>query len=472
MGKALGSKKMLSALLTIAIVIGLWFTPVPAGLKPQAWHLFAIFMGTVVGFILEPLAAGSVALIAMVLAALTGTLKFKEVLTAFSGGTVWLIVSAFILARAFIITGLGKRIAYIVMRAFGDSSLKLVYSLAISDVIIGPAIPSNSARAGGLVFPIVASLCQAFDSQPGASARRIGAFLMTSVFHLDLVVAAMFMTAMVGNPVAAAMAKKILDVDITWTSWFVAAVVPGIVALITIPYVLYKIYPPEIKKTPEAKQMADTVLQEMGPMSRGEKIMLVVFVMLLGLWATAQYTNLDGTLIAFMGLCILLATNVLTWDHVIKETKAWDTLIWVGSVIALSDYLNKLGFISWFAKILENQMVGVSMLAAIVLAFVIYLYSHYFFASMSAHVTAMYGALITLGVAAGAPPFISAFVVALAANICGCLTHFGTGPAPVYFGAGYVDQATWWRLGFIVSVLHIIIWVGVGGMWWKFLGYW
>ena len=464
--------KMVSSILTVGIVVALWLIPTPDGLSLQAWHLFAIFMGTVTGFILQPIAAGSVALIAMVLAALTGTLKFSQVLGAFSGGTVWLIVSAFILARAFIITGLGKRIAYLVMRSFGNSSLKLVYSLAISDIIIGPAIPSNSARAGGLVFPIVASLCEAFESHPGETARRIGAFLVTSVFHIDLVVSAMFMTAMVGNPVAAAMAKKILDVDITWMDWFVAASVPGIVALVAIPYVLFKVYPPEIKKTPEARDMADNVLKEMGPMSRAEKIMLVVFVMLIGLWATAQYTKLDGTLIAFMGLCILLATNVLTWNHVIKETRAWDTLVWVGSVICLSDYLNKLGFISWFAKILENQMVGVTMLTAVVLSFVIYLYSHYFFASMSAHVTAMYGALITLGVAAGAPPFISAFVVAIASNICGCLTHFGTGPAPVYFGAGYVDQKTWWQLGFLVSLMHIVIWLGVGGAWWKVLGYW
>jgi DASS family divalent anion:Na+ symporter len=464
--------KRIAALLTVGLVAVLWFMPVPEGLKPQAWHLFAIFMGTVVGFILQPIEAGSVALVAMVMVALTNTIKFTEVLTAFSGSTVWLIVCAFILARAFIITGLGKRIAYLVMRSFGDSSLKLVYSLVISDVIIGPAIPSNSARSGGLVFPIVASLCQAFDSHPGASSRKIGAFLMTSVWHIDFVVSAMFMTAMVGNPIAAELAKKILNVDITWMSWFVAAVVPGVVALIAIPYVLFKIYPPEIKKTPEAKEMANKVLKDMGPISRGEKIMMVVFAGLLILWATAEFTKLNGTLIAFMGLCVLLVTKVLTWDHVIKETKAWDTLVWVGSVILMSDYLNKTGFIPWFAKILENQMVGVSMLTAVVLSFVIYLYSHYFFASMSAHITSMYGALITLGVASGAPPFISAFVVAIASNICGCLTHFGSGPSPVYFGAGYVDQKTWWKLGFIVSLMHIVIWLGAGGVWWKVLGYW
>lgn len=472
MKKLFGESKIPSAILTVGIVLILWFSPVPEGLNPQAWHLFAIFMGTVVGFILQPIEAGSVALIAIVACSLTGTLKFKEVLTAFSGGTVWLIVSAFILARAFIITGLGRRIAYMTMRAFGDSSLKLVYSLALSDLIIGPAIPSNSARAGGLVFPIVQSLAEAFDSKPGESARKIGAFLVTSIFHVDLIVSAMFLTAMVGNPIAVAMAKKVLDVDITWMGWFIAAVVPGTVALLGIPYAIYKFYPPEIKHTPEAKTMAANVLKEMGPMTTNEKIMFFVFIMLLGLWATASMTNLDGTLIAFLGLCILLATKVLTWKDVIKETRAWDTLIWVGSVILMSDYLNKTGFIGWFAKILENQMVGVGMLTAVVLSFVIYLYSHYFFASMSAHVTAMYAALITLGVAAGAPPFVSAFVVALASNICGCLTHFGTGPAPVYFGAGYVSQADWWKIGFGVSIMHIIIWVGVGGVWWKILGYW
>ena len=472
MKKSAQQSKLVGAIITIAVVVILWLIPVPEGLKPEAWHLFAIFIGTVVGFILQPIELGTITLIALTLCALTGTMKFAQVLTAFSGGTVWLIVSAFILARAFIITGLGRRIAYLAMRAFGNSSLKLVYSLALSDMIIGPAIPSNSARAGGLVFPIVQSLAQAFDSHPGTTSRKIGAYLMACTFHLDLVVSALFLTAMVGNPIAVGMAKKVFDIDITWIGWFVAASVPGIFAILAIPYVLYKVYPPEIKKTPEAKIIANKALEEMGPISRSEKIMLFVFIMLLGLWSTTSITGLDTTLIAFMGLCILLVTRVLTWKDILTEQKAWDTLIWVGGVIVMSDYLNKTGFIPWFAKLLENQMVGVSMLTAVVLSFVIYLYSHYFFASMSAHVTAMYAALITLGVAAGAPPFISAFVVAMASNICGCLTHFGTGPAPVFFGAGYIDQKTWWKIGFGVSLLHIVIWLGVGGVWWKVLGYW
>ena len=464
--------RCISAIVTIAVALSGWVIPVPDGLTVNAWYLFTIFLGTVVGFILQPVELGTIALIALVACAVSGAMTFKQVLTAFSGNTVWLIVSAFILARAFILTGLGRRIAYLAMRAFGDSSLKLVYSIALSDIIIGPAIPSNSARAGGLIYPIVRSLAEAFGSDPEKSPRKIGAYLVMSVFQIDLVVSAMFLTAMVGNPIAVELSQKVFGIEITWMQWFVAASVPGICALILIPYAIFKFYPPEIKETPEAQELADHELKAMGPMSRAEKVLLGVFIMLLGLWATASMTHLDSTLIAFMGLCILLVCRVLKWTDVTGEKKAWDTLIWVGGVIIMSDYLNKLGFIPWFARILENQLVGVSMVTALVLSFVIYLYSHYFFASMSAHVTSMYAALITLGAAAGAPPFISAFVVAIASNICGCLTHFGTGPAPVYFGSGYVPQKTWWTIGFGVSLMHIVIWLGIGGAWWKFLGYW
>ena len=464
--------RCISAIVTIAVALSGWVIPVPDGLTVNAWYLFTIFLGTVVGFILQPVELGTIALIALVACAVSGAMTFKQVLTAFSGNTVWLIVSAFILARAFILTGLGRRIAYLAMRAFGDSSLKLVYSIALSDIIIGPAIPSNSARAGGLIYPIVRSLAEAFGSDPEKSPRKIGAYLVMSVFQIDLVVSAMFLTAMVGNPIAVELSQKVFGIEITWMQWFVAASVPGICALILIPYAIFKFYPPEIKETPEAQELADHELQAMGPMSRSEKVLLGVFIMLLGLWATASMTHLDSTLIAFMGLCILLVCRVLKWTDVTGEKKAWDTLIWVGGVIIMSDYLNKLGFIPWFARILENQLVGVSMVTALVLSFVIYLYSHYFFASMSAHVTSMDAALITLGAAAGAPPFISAFVVAIASNICGCLTHFGTGPAPVYFGSGYVPQKTWWTIGFGVSLMHIVIWLGIGGAWWKFLGYW
>jgi divalent anion:Na+ symporter, DASS family len=465
------SKKM-RAIITLLPLIVIWLMPVPNGLTPQAWHLFAIFMATVFGFVLSPIANGSIALMSLVFAILTGNLTLAQALSSFANSTVWLIVSAFLFAKGFILTGLGKRIAYIITRAFGDSTLKLAYSLAISDVIIGPATPSNTARAGGVLFPIVSSLCASFDSLPGPTAKKLGNFLMLSSFHVDIIVSTMFLTAMAANPLAAELAKKTLGVSITWGAWFQAAIVPGIIGLIVIPFFIYKMCPPELKKTPEAKEFAKKELEKMGPASKREKMMFGVFILSLILWATSTITKIDATTVALLGVCIMLATDVIQWGEVIGATKAWDSLVWVGAVVGLAGFLNSTGFIGWFAKSVAAMLVGTNWMVAFIVAVLVYMYSHYAFASMTAHVTAMYAALAAVAVAAGAPTFLTVLALAFTANICGCMTHYGTGPAPIYFGAGYVSQGEWWKIGFLVSVLHLVIWIGIGGIWWKILGLW
>lgn len=429
-------------------------------------------MSTVVGFILQPIANGAIALISLMIAVLSGVLNLKQALSVFSNSTVWLIVSAFLFARGFILTGLGQRIAFVITRSFGDSTLKLAYSLTLSDVIIGPATPSNTARAGGVLFPIVSSLCASFNSQPGPTAKRLGNFLMLAMFHVDIVVSAMFLTAMAANPLAMELARKTVGVDVTWGTWFLAAVVPGVVGLIVVPLVVYKMCPPELKKTPEAKEFARQELIKMGPMTIQEKIMLGVFIMALVLWATSSFTHLEATTVALLGICILLATEVLKWKQVIEESKAWDSLVWVGAVVGLAGFLNSAGFIAWFAKGVAHGLAGTNWVVALVVAALTYLYSHYAFASMTAHVTAMYAALVAVAVAAGAPVMVTVLAIAFMANVCGCLTHFGTGPAPIYFGAGYVDQKEWWKMGFVMSIVHVVVWLGIGGIWWKVLGFW
>jgi len=184
---------------------------------------------------------------------LSGILKPGEALSGFGNNTIWLIVSAFLFAKGFIKTGLGRRIAYMVMRSIGDSTLKLGYALAISDLIIAPATPSNTARAGGVLFPIVRSLCSAFDSEPGPTARRVGAF----------------MTSCAPNPLMVVLAAQTLNIQLDWGSWATAAIVPGAISLALVPYILYKIYPPELKHTPEAKYIAARELVQMGPMTYG-----------------------------------------------------------------------------------------------------------------------------------------------------------------------------------------------------------
>lgn len=462
----------IKGIFTIAIGIIIWFMPVPTGLKPTAWHLLAIFVSTIVGFILRPLPIGAIALSSLAVTGFFGVLKPAEVLSAYGNPTIWLIVSAFIFALGFIKTGLGSRIAYKIMGAIGDSSLKLGYALAISDLIIAPATPSNTARAGGIMFPIVRSLCSAFKSEPGDTSNRLGSYLMITAFQSNCITSSMFTTAVAANALVVGIAAQAANITLSWGSWALATIVPGIIALVVCPYLVYKLNPPEITETPEAPEIARKELEKMGPMSGKEKIVAGVFIVAITLWATTAFTNLDATMIALMCISIMFAGHAIEWQDVINDKGTWDTMIWMGALIGLAGSLNKAGVITWGAKLVSGGLVGISPMVALGILLTVFMWSHYAFASTSAHVTAMYAAFLTVAIGAGAPPFLSAMSLGSLVGIMGGLTHYSVGPAPIFFGAGYVLQGKWWKMGFIISVVNFIIFIGIGGMWWKVLGFW
>ena len=458
----------------IVVIVGLaiWYFPVPAGVKKEAWQLLAIFVATIVGLILTPLPMGAVVVIGVVMTTLTDVLKIGPALSGFANNTVWLIVTAFLVARGFIITGLGRRIAYMFIRAFGKKTLGLAYAIVASELVIAPATPSNTARAGGILYPIIRSLCSTFGSEPGDSARKIGAFLMKLEYQATVITSAMFMTSMASNPLAVELAKKTANVNLSWGTWALAASVPGLLSLIIVPYLLYKMYPPEIKETPQAAEMAHQELEKMGSMKRDEKVMLWVFLLILTLWVTAEWTNLDATIVAFVGVSIMLITGVIHWNDVLAEKGAWDALIWFGGLVMMASQLNSLGFMKWFATTVGSSLAGWTWLSALIVLMLVYFYSHYGFASTTAHVTAMFPAFLSVAVAVHVPPYLAALTLSFFSALNAGITHYGTGPAPIYFNAGYTDLKTWWKLGLIISFVNIAIWMGVGFPWWKALGLW
>jgi len=436
-------------------------------------HLFAIFVATIVGIIVKALPMGAVAMIGIAATALTGTLSIADSMSGFSDVVIWLIVLAFFISRGFIKTGLGARIAYTFMALLGKRTLGLSYGLAATDLVLSPAIPSNTARGGGIVMPIMASLARAYGSHPGdASARKMGSFLTLTAYQVNCITSAMFLTAMAANPLAQKLAGD-LKVTLTWGGWALAALVPGLVALLVVPFLIYKLHRPEITETPEAVEMAKGQLRELGPIKRQEWAMLGVFVLLLVLWIFAkQLGDLNPTTSALAGLGVLLLTGVLNWDDIKAETGAWDTLVWFAALVMMASFLNKLGMVPWFSKSMGGMVAGKGWIAAFLVLALVYFYSHYFFASNTAHVASMYAAFLGVSIAAGAPPVLAALVLAFFSNLFAGMTHYGTGPAPVLFGTGYVEVGTWWRLGLLISFVNIVIWVGIGGLWWKVLGLW
>ncbi len=457
---------------TILVVLIIWFIPAPEDLRIEAWHLFAIFVATIVGIILRPLPMGAIAMIGIVMTALTGTLSISDALSGFGNRVIWLIVSAFMLSRGFIKTGLGARIAYRFMSVLGKNSLGLAYGFVATDLVLSPAIPSNTARSGGVVFPILRSTARAYDSEPEqGTARKIGAFLMKTSFQAQIITSAMFMTAMAANPLCVELAEQ-LGVQITWMGWAFAASLPGILSLIIIPLLIYKLYPPQIQHTREAVQLAKQRLADMGRMKTSEWIMLGTFILLLLLWILGRLLNLHGTTAALAGLGILIITGVLTWEDILKEQDAWNTLVWFAALVMMASFLNKLGLIPWFSQTMSEMVKGIDWILAFIILILVYFYSHYFFASNTAHVSSMYAPFLAVAIAVGTPAVLAALVFAFFSNLFSSMTHYGTGPSPVFFGSGYVEMDAWWRLGFLISVVNIVIWVGIGGLWWKLLGLW
>jgi anion transporter len=460
---------------SIAVGAAIWVLPVPAGVTKNAWQLLAIFLATVVGIITQPLPLGAVALMGLGAAVLTKTLTFAAAFSAFGDPIPWLIALAFFFAKGFIKTGLGNRVAYQFVKLFGKTSLGLGYSLVFAEALLAPAIPSVSARAGGIFLPLVKALCLACGSKADdGTNRKLGSWLMLTCFQTSVITSAMFLTAMAANPLSVNLAMGAIGQAITWTDWAVAAFVPGLVSLLVIPALLYVVYPPEVKSSPDAPRLAQENLEKMGPMTKNEKIMAVTLVATVGLWIFGSTLGVDAVSAAIMGLSVLLTTGVVTWKECLGESVAWDTLTWFAALIAMAGYLNKYGLIAWFSQNVVKVVggLGLAWQASFGILVMLYFYSHYFFASGAAHIGAMFTAFLSVATALGTPPLFGALVLAFLSNLMGGLTHYGIGSAPVFYGAGYVPLSQWWGYGFLCSVVNIIIWLGVGGVWWKFLGLW
>ena len=413
----------------------------------------------------------AIALLGLYCCTITKTLDLaKESLQGFASSIVWLVAFVFFIARGFIKTKLGYRIAYSFVALLGKYTLGLSYGITITELILGPAIPSNSARAGGIIYPVVKSIAETLGSRPeDGTSRKLGSFLTFVAFQSNLIVSAIFLTAMAANPMVQDIAAK-QGVFFSWMDWFIAASIPGLCSLIIVPLVLYIIYPPQLKVLPQAVSIAKNNLKDMGPMTSQEITMCMVFLTMVALWVFGEHYGIPTIAVGLFGVCVLLVTGILTWQDILNEHEAWSTVIWLSILVMMSGYLEKYGLINWLSISMSQVFLNYHPFTVMFGLSIIYFYSHYFFAGNTAHVGAMYGAFLSTAIVAGAPPLISALILGFFSSLFSSTTHYSTGSAPLYFGMGYIELGEWWLYGFIVSVVNIVIWLGIGSLWWHFLG--
>ena len=447
-----------------ALAVGIWFTPVPAGLTAPAWQLFAVFIAAIASVLVGAFPLLTSTMLAVAAVVLTGTISPTQAFAGFANASVLLVVIAFLVAQAVVKSGLGKRISLFMVSHFGRSSLGLAYSIVLTDAVIAPAFPSNTAR-GGVIYPVVLSVAQGAGSRPDdPEGRRLGAYLMFCGMASLAVSSALWMTATSANPIGVQVARE-FGLDISFGKWLVAVSVPALIAILLLPPLMAKLFSPGVHATPEAPAAARAALAAMGPLSRDERITAVTFVLMVAGWVFADALKLNVTSVAFAGLGVLLMANVLTLDDIAEQGDTLATFLWLAVLFALSGQLNELGFMGYVGQHLAARMGGLTWPVTYVALVVLYVAIHYLFVSQTSQVLALLGVFLDVGIRGGVPAPLMAYALLFASSYFSVITPQGGSQNVIFVASGYLTQRELYRLGLIVTVFFLAVFLGVGTAW-------
>lgn len=443
--------------ITLVFGIIIWHLPIPWDLSPDSWHLFAIFITAIIGVLIDALSIFTASVLALVAVVLFRVLTPEKAFSGFSESFILLILAAFLVAKGVIKSGLGRRIAFLLIRRFGKSTLNLGYCIVATDTLLGPSIPSNTARSG-ILYPITHALSLDTGSLPTPESRRkTGSYLMMTAISGHTISSALWFTGMAANPVGAGIAAQ-FGVNMNFGNWVFVASVPCIIALIAIPFVLYKLFPPENKYTPEAPEMAKNALHEMGPMSKQEWIMGITFFGMILLWAFSPILNLNLAIVAFLGLSILILANVYTLQDIRQGAgDALETYVWFAILYMMSTALNDMGFMKTLGAQIAFYISDYNWVTVYILLTLLYILIHYLFVSQTAHLLALYAVFLQVAVNAEVPAALMAFMLSFATNYFAVMTPQASSSNVLFAGSGFLPSEDIYKQGAIVTVLNTAI---------------
>ena len=450
--------------LPFVLAVGIWLTPVPAGLTPPAWHLFAVFASAIASVLIGSFPLLPSALLAVAAVVLTGTISPAKAFAGFANLSVLLVVIAFLVAIAVVKSGLGRRISLFMVSLFGKSSVGLAYSIVITDAIIAPGFPSNTAR-GGVLFPIVLSVASGAGSRPEEpEGRKLGGYLMFCGMASLSVSSALWMTATSANPLGVQIVKG-FGVEIGFGKWLVVAAVPALIALLLLPWLVARIFPPGIGQTPDAPVAARKELAALGPLKRDEWITAGIFAFMILGWVFGDSLQLNGTSVAFAGLGMLLMSNVIGLKDIAEHGEALETFLWLAVLFALSGQLNELGFMGYVGQRLASYIVGLSWQMTYVILLALYVLIHYMFVSQTSQVLALLGVFLDVGIRGGVPAPLMAFALLFASSYFSVITPQGGSQNVIFVSSGYLTQPELYRLGLLVTLFFLAVFLIIGTPW-------
>jgi len=442
--------------------------PAPTGLNTTAWHYFALFASVIAALITEPLPGAAVGFIGVTVAAallLVGKTPgeaTKWALSGFSNDAVWLIFAANMFALGYEATGLGRRIALLLVKALGRRTLGLGYATALSDLCLAPVMPSNTARSGGTVYPIVKNIPPLYGSFPNDHPRKIGGYLLWTGFATTCVTSSMFLTALAPNLLAVEISRKVAHVDISWGLWALGFLPVGILLFAATPLIAYLLYPPEIKRGDEVAHWAGGELVTMGRITRREITMAVLAGAALVGWIGGSRW-ISPVVVALAVISVMLLAKVVAWNDILANKQAWSVLVWFATLVAMAEGLSKVGFLAWFGSRAATYMTRIPLVPLLIATVAVFFVIHYLFASITAQTTALLPVfLLAVLSVQGVPAKAVTLALVYSLGLMGILTPYASGPAPIWYSSGYIPTKDFWRLGAIMGALYLVVLLGIG----------
>lgn len=447
----------LFAIFAASVLAWIFLKPV-SGLSEQALHMIIIFVASMLGIMLEVCPPVVFLLISMLVANLTGTIVAKDGFTGFCNTVPWLLFLVLSLSSAITKTSLGMRLAYIFMRYFGKGITGLSYSIILIELFVAPLLPSNTARAASVGYPLVTSLSEYISSRvAGISKKAIGAYLSILYSSSNAVCSAMFLTAMISNAIVVE-SMAAVGINTTWISWTSYAIVPGLLILLVIPFVIRLLCHPKANNLGDIQGQAAKNYSELGPLTIHEKFIISVFGAMLLMWIFADSIGIPIFVTTLLGVCVFLFLGLIDVKDMLSNYNTFNSVIMLGILISYVNCLSSLGAIDWFNSVISGSISGYSPRSAFLLLSVIYFFAHYFFTGEGSRIIALYASFLATGLGLGVDKLAVAMTLAVFSSMSSVLTNYAGPVALLMFSTGYSSSRKWALCGFVLALVIMAIW--------------
>ncbi len=447
----------LVAIVVIATLAWMFLKPV-AGLSDKALHMIIIFVATMTGVMLEVCSTVAFLLMSMLIANLTGTIEVKEGFCGFSNIVPWLLFLVLSLATAITKTSLGMRLAYIFMKFFGKGINGLSYSIILTELFVAPVLPSNTARAASIGYPLVTSLSKYISANvKNVTEKSIGSYLSVLYSSSNAVCSSLFLTAMISNAIIVEVMRE-NNIHMTWLTWTKFAILPGIIILAVIPFIVRIFCSPKTRDLGDIQAKAKTNYETLGELSKHEKCIIATFGIMLIMWILAETIHIPVLVTTLLGLCVFYSLGIVNIKDILSSHGTFNAVITLSIIISYVNCLTAFGAIDWFNKVVTDMIGGFPPLMSFLILSIIYFFAHYFFTGEGSRIIALYSSFLSIGMSLGIDKMSVSMTLAVFSSMSSILTHYSGPVAILMFSTGYVSPKKWLANGTTLALVIMCIW--------------